>query len=225
MINTKVKSFIVLTSTPVLKGVTGALPAGAVTAVMGPSGAGKTTFLNTLAGRATYGNPTGVLKVNGKVCDLTGGGVLDRWGSIVGFVPQEDIMHRELTVNEILRAYAYLRLPRSYSREQMDRVAADVQSILGLDFVQDSPIGDEATRGISGGQRKRVNVGMEMVSDPSVLFLDEPTSGLDSTTSYELVSALHAIARKGCNVITVLHQPSFELYQKFGKVSGWGAYC
>mmetsp|Transcript_106188 Transcript_106188/g.307302 ORF Transcript_106188/g.307302 Transcript_106188/m.307302 type:complete len:1356 (-) Transcript_106188:519-4586(-) len=203
---------------PVLKGVTGALPAGAVTAVMGPSGAGKTTFLNTLSGRATYGNPTGVLKVNGKVCDLTGGGVLDRWGSIVGFVPQEDIMHRELTVNEILRAYAYLRLPRSYSRERMDKVAADVQSILGLDFVQDSPIGDETTRGISGGQRKRVNVGMEMVSDPSVLFLDEPTSGLDSTTSYELVSALHAIARKGCNVITVLHQPSFELYQKFGKV-------
>ena len=134
-------------------------------------------------------------------------------------------MHRELTVREILDTYAFLRLPAAYTAAERDHVVSDVIDCLQLTHVSDSTIGDEAKRGISGGQRKRVNVGMEMVSDPSVLFLDEPTSGLDSTTSYELVSALHAIARKGCNVITVLHQPSFELYQKFGKVSGWGAYC
>ena len=85
--------------------------------------------------------------------------------------------------------------------------------MLGLTHIVNSVIGDEKKRGISGGQRKRVNVGMEMVADPSVLFLDEPTSGLDSTTSYDLVAALKCIATKGCNVVTVLHQPSYPLYQ------------
>jgi ABC-type multidrug transport system ATPase subunit len=91
--------------------------------------------------------------------------------------------------------------------------------VLQLSHVSDSPIGDEAKRGISGGQRKRVNVGMEMVADPSLLFLDEPTSGLDSTTSYDLVFALGALAKKGCNVLTVLHQPSYPVFKMFSNVS------
>jgi ABC-type multidrug transport system ATPase subunit len=139
-------------------------------------------------------------------------------GRLVGFVPQEDTMHRELTVREILKSYALLRLPRFYDHLMVERVVQDVIEALQLDHVSDSIIGDETKRGISGGQRKRVNVGMEMVSDPSLLFLDEPTSGLDSTTSFDLVFALKALAKKGVNVITVLHQPSYPLYQMFTKV-------
>ena len=100
----------------------------------------------------------------------------------------------------------------------MDAVTDDVIEILGLEKIQHSVIGDETKRGISGGQRKRVNVGMEMVSDPSVLFLDEPTSGLDSSTSFDLVVALKALGLKGVNVIAVIHSPSWPLYQMFNKV-------
>ena len=196
----------------VLAGVNGKLDSGKVTALMGPSGAGKTTFLNTLSGRATYGSVTGKVLLNGEDRDI------NSIGSIVGFVPQEDVMHRELTVREVLHFYARLRLPKHFNDEVQERVVEHVVEALGLLHIVDSAIGDEAKRGISGGQRKRVNVGMEMVADPSLLFLDEPTSGLDSTTSYELVSALSELAAKGLNVIAVLHQPSFQLYAKFDNV-------
>lgn len=85
--------------------------------------------------------------------------------------------------------------------------------VLNIAHVQHSLIGDEAERGVSGGQRKRVNIGMEMVADPCVLFLDEPTSGLDSTSSYETVKALKAVANLGVNVITVLHQPQYRIFK------------
>ncbi len=164
---------------------------------MGPSGAGKTTFMNALSGRATYGRTTGKIYINGlpnNVANLS---------NLVGFVPQEDVMHRELTVRETLKSYALLRLPNYFPYMSVERVVSDVIEALQLDQVSDSIIGDEKTRGISGGQRKRVNVGMEMVADPSLLFLDEPTSGLDSTTSFDVVFALKAMSRKGCNVVTV----------------------
>ena len=197
----------------VLKGVNGFFHAGTVTAVMGPSGAGKTTFLNTLAAAASYGTSTGVVRINGKEDSVK------NFSSIVGFVPQEDIMHRDMTVREILKTYAILRTPSKYfDAARRERLVQDVIEVLQLQHVADSVIGDESKRGISGGQRKRVNIGMEMVCDPSLLFLDEPTSGLDSTTSYDVVGALQAIAKKGCNVILVLHQPSFPLYKMFTAV-------
>ena len=187
------------TGQQVLQGVTGHCVSGTVTAVMGPSGAGKTTFLNTLAGKATYGQTTGTVLINGVMQNTS------RFSNIIGFVPQEDIMHRELTVKEILTTYAWLRQPAGATQRQIESVVRDVIHVLDLRRVRHSVVGDEAKRGISGGQRKRVNVGMEMVADPSVLFLDEPTSGLDSTTSFDLVSALSELANRGTNVITVLH--------------------
>ena len=205
----------------VLKGVNGTLQSGSVTALMGPSGAGKTTFLNTLSGRATYGKVTGEMLINGEEREL------NSISPLVGFVPQDDVMHRELTVRETLKYYARLRNRKTASHpwghDQIERRVQDVIEVLGIGHIVDSPIGDEAKRGISGGQRKRVNVGMEMVADPSLLFLDEPTSGLDSTTSYELVTALSNLALKGVNVIAVLHQPSFQLYEQFHNVLLLGA--
>ena len=152
---------------------------------------------------------------------------LNSISNLVGFVPQDDVMHRELTVRETLKYYARLRnrktALRPWGHREIERRVQDVIEVLGIGHIVDSPIGDEAKRGISGGQRKRVNVGMEMVADPSLLFLDEPTSGLDSTTSYELVTALSNLALKGVNVIAVLHQPSFQLYEQFQNVLLLGA--
>ena len=127
-------------------------------------------------------------------------------------------MLRELTVYDNLAFYAALRLPAGTQSAEVSRVVRDTIKVLGLTHVQTSPIGDEKTRGISGGQRKRVNVGIELVSRPSLLFLDEPTSGLDSTTSFELVDALQVMGGRGCTSILVLHQPSYALYCLFDEV-------
>ena len=146
--------------------------------------------MNALSGRATYGRTTGKIYINGlpnNVANLS---------NLVGFVPQEDVIHRELTVRETLKSYALLRLPNYFPYMSVERVVSDVIEALQLDQVSDSIIGDEKTRGISGGQRKRVNIGMEMVADPSLLFLDEPTSGLDSTTTFAVVRALKCLSKK-----------------------------
>ena len=130
---------------------------------------------------------------------------------IVGFVPQEDTMHRELTVEENLSLNAAFRLPSSTTAAEKRAVVEATIMTLGLNDIRGSRIGDEEARGISGGQRKRVNIGMELVADPTVLFLDEPTSGLDSTSSRDVTRALHRVSRRGLTVILVLHQPSYEI--------------
>lgn len=173
--------------------------------VLSFSGAGKSTFLSLLSGKT---EPTaGQLEVNGEKTSLT------KFKKLVGFVPQEDIMLRELTVEENIRHSAFMRLPAEWTRKQkLQRVEAVMES-LELTPIKDSIIGDEIRRGVSGGQRKRVNVAMELVADPSLLALDEPTSGLDSTTSYALTETLHSLAKTGVNVAAVLHQPKNEIFE------------
>jgi ABC-type multidrug transport system ATPase subunit len=189
----------------IMQGVSGALKSGQFTAIMGPSGAGKSTFLALLSGKV---EPTaGRLEVNGEKTSLT------KFKKLVGFVPQEDIMLRELTVEENIRHSAFMRLPAEWTREQKVQRVAHVMDSLELTQIKDSIIGDEIRRGISGGQRKRVNVAMELVADPSLLALDEPTSGLDSTTSYSLTETLHSLAKTGVNVAAVLHQPKNEIFE------------
>ena len=195
-----------------LNGVTGTLPSGRLCAIMGPSGAGKTTFLYTLCGKATYGTMSGELKINGEACGV------DAYRASFGFVPQEDVMLRTMTVSEICHFYANMRLPPHFSALQRSQVAETVIDVLGMSHVQDSKIGDEETRGISGGQRKRVNIAMEMVGKPSILLLDEPTSGLDATSSLQLVKALRATAKQGICVAAVLHQPRYEMFCLFHDV-------
>ena len=197
-----------------LNGVTGRLSAARVTAIMGPSGAGKSVLLHTLAGRQVGGNAklSGTIRLNGS--DEVS---LADCRSVVGFVPQEDVMHRSLTVFENVDFNAQWRLPRAMSRRQKTDVVFAALDVLGLDNprVMRTRIGDDAERGVSGGERKRVNIGMELVAQPSLLLLDEPTSGLDASTSIDVVRGLKSVAQSGVNVVVVLHQPRVEILRLF----------
>lgn len=198
-----------------LKNVSGTLEAGKVCAVMGPSGCGKTTFLSALSNRIHGGKVGGTFLTNGQKKPIA---QLQRF---LGFVPQEDTMHRDLTVYQVLLYQCYLRsdcikYPPG-SQSQIDFVYS-IMTVLGLLHVKDSLIGDENRRGISGGQRKRVNIGMELMCNPKILFLDEPTSGLDSTTTVELLQYLHNYAASGLNISLVIHQPRYECLQYLDNV-------
>lgn len=151
---------------------------------MGPSGAGKSTFLTRIKGTAP-GEYVGKIRVNNKDTDMS------KFRNLIGFVPQEDVMLRNLTVKENLLHSAKSRLPDKVTRREKHDIVNKYIDLLNLYKVRHSIIGDESKRGISGGvdsllkfmmnflgQRKRVNIGLELVADPTVLFLDEPTSGL-----------------------------------------------
>ncbi|GLJ04797.1 hypothetical protein SUGI_0003600 [Cryptomeria japonica] len=196
----------------ILRNVTGKLMPGRIAAVMGPSGAGKTTFLNALAGKATGCVVTGSVLINGKPESIYS------YKKIIGFVPQDDIVHGNLTVEENLWFSARCRLPVSMPEEEKVFIVERVIEALGLQSVRDSLVGTVEKRGISGGQRKRVNVGLEMVMEPSLLILDEPTSGLDSTSSQLLLKALRREALAGVNISMVLHQPSYGLFKMFDDI-------
>lgn len=148
---------------------------------------------------------------SGKECDGLG-----QFQKLVGFVPQEDVMIRELSVRDNIEFSARYRLPKELTTEEINRKVNVCINELGIPHVQHSPIGDERTRGVSGGQRKRVNIGIELVADPKVLFLDEPTSGLDSTTATSLCSTLKKIASiRQMTIAAVIHQPSLSSFLEF----------
>jgi len=208
----------------VLDSVSLSIPAGTSVAVMGPSGCGKTSITNVLSGRAGYGSVVGTLRVNGR-SDIS----VKSLAPVTGFVPQDDIMHRNLTVEENVTFSAHLRLPQleegvmgpSERSEQVRQAVSSVLDQLGLGGgkVRNTIIGNEASRGVSGGQRKRVSFAMEFVSSPSLLFLDEPTSGLDSTTSHSVVDVFTKAARRTrCTTIAVIHQPRYETLLLFDRV-------
>jgi len=160
----------------VLNGVTGGFRSGRVTAVMGPSGCGKTTLISALSNRLGLGTKvTGRTFINGSPESSTA------LHDVMGFVPQDDIMYEDLTVRENLLYCCQLRADPSMSRAEQRQHVDRVIDSLGLFPSRHSMIGSTEDRGISGGQRKRVNVAMELTSKPLLLFLDEPTSGLVST--------------------------------------------
>ena len=188
-----------------LSGAYGRFAPGKLIAIMGPSGAGKSTLLKVLTGKL---RPTaGQVYINNRPDSLAG------YKTILGFVPQEDIMLAELTVKENIAYSAELRLPRNWSSRKKKLLVRKIISMLGLTHIRHSLIGSAGTHAsISGGERKRVSIGMELAALPSILFLDEPTSGLDSTTALALVKNLKEIARKGffCNFCdTSAFTPSF----------------
>ncbi|XP_040863670.1 ABC transporter G family member 22 isoform X3 [Glycine max] len=195
----------------ILNGITGSVNPGEVLALMGPSGSGKTTLLNLLGGRLSHPISGGSITYNDQPYSKF-------LKSRIGFVTQDDVLFPHLTVKETLTYAARLRLPKTYTKEQKEKRALDVIYELGLERCQDTMIGGSFVRGVSGGERKRVCIGNEIIINPSLLFLDEPTSGLDSTTALRIVQMLQDIAEAGKTVVTTIHQPSSRLFHKFDKL-------
>ncbi|PUZ43932.1 hypothetical protein GQ55_8G046400 [Panicum hallii var. hallii] len=194
----------------ILKGVTGEARPGELLAVLGPSGSGKSTLLSILGGRLA-GRHAGTVLAGGRPpCR----GVQRR----TGFVAQDDVLHPHLTVRETLVFCAMLRLPRAAPAAAKAAAAEAVIAELGLAACADTVVGNAFVRGVSGGERKRVSIGHEMLVNPSLLILDEPTSGLDSTAAARLVATLSALARKGRTVVMSVHQPSSRVYRMFDSV-------
>ncbi|KHN36795.1 ABC transporter G family member 9 [Glycine soja] len=179
-------------------------------AMLGPSGSGKTTLLTALGGRLR-GKLYGSITYNGEAFS-------NSMKRNTGFVTQDDVLYPHLTVTETLVFTALLRLPNTISKEEKVKKAKDVIDQLGLTKCKDSIVGSPFLRGVSGGERKRVSIGQEMLINPSLLFLDEPTSGLDSTTAQRIVSTLWELACGGRTIVMTIHQPSSRLYYLFHKV-------
>eukprot|EP00927_Polykrikos_kofoidii_P024257 TRINITY_DN22096_c2_g1_i1.p1 TRINITY_DN22096_c2_g1~~TRINITY_DN22096_c2_g1_i1.p1 ORF type:complete len:991 (+),score=171.65 TRINITY_DN22096_c2_g1_i1:444-2975(+) len=196
----------------VLDSVTGAFEAGQMVAIMGPSGAGKTTFMNVLCGKATYGTRTGTVLINGEAKDIRD------FKRVMGFVPQDDIVHDNLTVREQIFYAARLRNSSDTPRDVIRAIVEDVLRVMQIDHIQATKVGGTEERGISGGQRKRVNIGLELAARPTLLFLDEPTSGLDSTSSLLIVNSLNKMTELGMTIIMVIHQPRYSLFTLYDKV-------
>lgn len=205
----------------VLNGVSGIVRPGELLAMLGPSGSGKTTLLTALAGRLP-GKISGSITYNGQPFSSA-------MKRKAGFVSQDDILYPHLTVLETLTYAAFLRLPKNLTKKEKIEQAELIIMELGLIRCRNSMVGGPLVRGISGGERKRVSIGQEMLVNPSLLLLDEPTSGLDSTTAQRIVATLRWVARGGRTVVTTIHQPSSRLYRMFDKVlvlsEGYPIYC
>ncbi|KAJ2004951.1 hypothetical protein H4R26_002223 [Coemansia thaxteri] len=198
----------------ILHDISGDIYPGELVAIMGSSGAGKTTLLNVLAGRVQGGRLCGDIKFNGATR------VPHTFKRMLAFVEQDDLMFSLLSVEETLLASAQLRLSneRYADSDKRSRVETVLRQ-LRLTHVKDTKIGGYGMRGVSGGERKRVSIGMELVTDPSILVLDEPSSGLDSSSAEMVVELTKEMARQRnlCTLMTI-HQPSAEMVAKFDKL-------
>ncbi|KAG2359299.1 hypothetical protein BDR07DRAFT_1415403 [Suillus spraguei] len=210
----------------ILDSVSGSIESGQLMAILGPSGAGKTTLVELIAGKTKSGQYTG---------SITFPTYASGHHPRVAFVPQSDILPSMLTVREALTFAACLRLPEALPASSKAALVSTVIYKLGLDGIAETRIGatDGTSRGISGGEARRVSIGLELVSCPDVLVCDEPTSGLDSVSAFRVVNVLKELAReggvaishpgshghrKGVAVICSVHQPSSRLYHTFDSV-------
>jgi ABC-type multidrug transport system ATPase subunit len=184
---------------------------GKLIGIMGASGAGKTTLLNVLAGLEKPGK--GSIVINGfdiqqQKTEIEG---------VIGYVSQDDLLIEELTVYQNLYYNARLCFS-NFSEEQINLRVMEVLENLGLDQRKDLKVGNPLEKTISGGQRKRLNIALELIREPAVMFLDEPTSGLSSRDSENVIDLLKELSLKGKLIFVVIHQPSSDIYKMFDKM-------
>ncbi|KAK2984678.1 hypothetical protein RJ640_006661 [Escallonia rubra] len=194
---------------PILEGLTGYVEPGEVLAIMGPSGCGKSTLLDALAGRlASNTRQTGEILINGRKQPLAFG--------TSAYVTQDDTLMTTLTVREAVYYSAQLQLPDSMSRsEKKERADATIRE-MGLQDAVNTRIGGWSIKGLSGGQKRRVSISIEILKRPKLLFLDEPTSGLDSAASYHVMNRIIKLAQQDKRtVVASIHQPSSEVFELF----------
>lgn len=193
----------------ILNEVSGSARPGEILALMGPSGSGKTSLLDVLSGRSSF--ESGTLTING--IEETGAGIKQLKRKIA-YIKQSDVFFDHLTVRDQLTYTALLRLPSSWSKVRKHAEVHRIINLLRLNKCADTPI-----KLVSGGERKRVNIGSELLTDPRVIMLDEPTSGLDSTSAVALLSMLIDLARtEGKTLISSIHQPSSAIFRSFDRL-------
>ncbi len=196
---------------------------GDLIGIMGASGTGKTTLLNILSG--IDAPTTGTIRLNG--IDLFK--EKDKLNGVIGYIPQDDLLIEELTVYKNLFYNAKLCF-KDLSDEEISVKVENTLMSLGLIDKKDLKVGSVFNKTISGGQRKRLNIALEMIREPSILFVDEPTSGLSSRDSENVMDLLRELTIKGKLVFVVIHQPSSEIYKMFDRViimdeGGYMIYC
>lgn len=174
----------------------------------------KTSLLNILAGRATTGGKIKIttdVRLNNYSVDPTNINVRKQ----IAFVAQDDSLQITATPRESIRFSAKLRLSRDTTDEELDNLTERMLGELGLTSCADTLVGGPLLKGISGGERKRTSVGVELVVRPALVFLDEPTSGLDSFSAVQLCQVLKKVANAGASVLFTIHQPSSEIFSSF----------
>ncbi|CAN0131811.1 unnamed protein product, partial [Ectocarpus fasciculatus] len=200
----------------ILKGVSGAVESGQILAIIGSSGAGKTSLLDVLVGKVSAGTKgldiTGDVTVNGKA--MSKSFFLEN----AAYVPREDRLWSALTVRENLMFACKMYSP-ALSRAECNKRVDKVLASLGLEGCQHTKVGNVFLKGVSGGQKRRTSIGVELVVQRKILFLDEPTSGLDAASASEIMALLKRLASEtGVIIITSVHQPSSRVFNSFDQV-------
>eukprot|EP01031_Cornospumella_fuschlensis_P027555 gene27555-33281_t len=196
----------------ILSSCWGKVKTGQMAIILGPSGAGKSTLLNVLAGRSSSSSDVtveGKITVDGKLINPIA------FRKHIAYVMQESALFHTATPRESLAFSAAMRLPPTYTRSEIASIVEQILQDLHLGKCADTMIGDVMHKGISGGERKRTCIGIELVTKPSLLFLDEPTSGLDSTSAIGLVALLQTMSRSSCTILATIHQPSSQIFTMF----------
>ncbi|XP_059682779.1 broad substrate specificity ATP-binding cassette transporter ABCG2 [Gavia stellata] len=195
----------------VLRDVNGIMRPG-LNAILGPTGSGKSSLLDILAARKDPHGLSGDILINGAPQPAN-------FKCTSGYVVQDDVVMGTLTVRENLKFSAALRLPKSVKEQEKTERVNQIIKELGLTKVADSKVGTQFSRGVSGGERKRTNIGMELITDPAILFLDEPTTGLDASTANAVLLLLKRMAKQGKTIIFSIHQPRYSIFCLFDNLT------
>ncbi|EFN53196.1 hypothetical protein CHLNCDRAFT_36538 [Chlorella variabilis] len=195
-----------------LRGISGSFRPGVLTALMGSSGAGKTTLMDCLSLRKTGGKITGDIRVNGFPQQPA------TFNRVMGYAEQFDIHVAEATVREALMFSARLRLPSAVPASTVDCFVEEMMEVVELTNLRDAIVGMPGSSGLSVEQRKRLTIAVELVANPSIVFMDEPTSGLDARAAAIVMRAVRRITSTGRCVVCTIHQPSWDVFKAFDEL-------
>jgi ABC-type multidrug transport system ATPase subunit/ABC-type multidrug transport system permease subunit len=195
-----------------LSGISGAFRPGVLTALMGVSGAGKTTLMDVLSGRKTGGYIEGEIYISGYPKNQA------TFARISGYCEQNDIHSPQITVRESLLFSAFLRLPKEVNDQEKKIFVDEVMELVELTGLKDAIVGLPGVNGLSTEQRKRLTIAVELVANPSIIFMDEPTSGLDARAAAIVMRTVRNTVNTGRTVVCTIHQPSIDIFEAFDEL-------